>query len=66
MDGGALMFKVLVLHVPLSKDAVRHDDEIVEFLSEFTFLEKLYTLGCDFEFDWVRERGYHAELIVHS
>lgn len=40
-------------------------DEIFETISQFTFLEKLYNCGLKFEFEWVKDREYHAVMLVY-
>lgn len=58
------MFRVLVVHLtPVGVDA--HPDEIFECISEFTFLEHLYTFDMQFEFAWVKDQPHHAEMLVY-
>lgn len=58
------MFRVLVVHV--TPDGVEaHPEEIFECISESTFLGHLYTFDMDFEFAWVRDRPYNAEMLVY-
>ena len=60
------MFKVLVIHVKSTTDVVQYEEEIFETISEYSFLEKLYTCGLAFEYQWVHDKPYHAELIIEQ
>lgn len=58
------MFRVLVMHVTPAGVAP-HPDEVLELLSEFTFLDNLLHFDLPYEFEWVKDRDHHAELIVY-
>jgi hypothetical protein len=52
-------FKVLVLDA----NGV-HPEQVMEFTSEFSFLDKLYYLNTPFEFAWARNKPYAAEILI--
>lgn len=52
-------FKVLVID---AKSV--HPEQVLEFDSEFTFLDKLYYLNAPYEFEWARNKPYHAEILI--
>lgn len=58
-------FKVRVQHVTENPE-LAFTSEVVEFISEFTLLEKLYTCGLDYEFIWTPHNDCKAEIIVYG
>lgn len=52
-------FKVLVLDA-----SGVHPEQVLEFDSEFSFLDKLYYLDTPYEFEWSRNKPYAAEILI--
>lgn len=52
-------FKVLVLDA----NGVR-PDQVLELVSELTFLDKLYYLDAPYEFAWVHGKPHQAEILI--
>lgn len=58
------MFRVLVMDVRTRPDPAA--DDIFETISEFTFLERLYDFDFNYEFAWVKNQPWNAEILVHD